>query len=252
MNQKGQSAISDAMFFLLVITALSALLFFFSTGYGEAINQYLVSQYKEEVIVSAIKTLVFTTTARTDNPQEQDNLLVLLREDYYNYSVNNNPAIPYPKVSEATKNIFVERIKSVMAPLLGSYDYMFYIYIPPYYLTAEGQNDQASAADVVLMIISLTEKENNANIRNYYYCEPKPDNSGTGMGFVNSALLPNLGNTYKPNENSLNLFVKGSSALAYMNFIVWSPITYPIKNKQGAEVVNFTDPNTMNCQIMQN
>ena len=43
-NEKGQSAITDAMFFLLIITALAALMFFFSTGYGKSINEIIQSK----------------------------------------------------------------------------------------------------------------------------------------------------------------------------------------------------------------
>jgi len=244
MNQKGQSAITDAMFFLLIITALAALMFFFSTGYGKSINEYIISQYKDEVIVSAVKTLVFSTTPRTElNPKEQDNIMVLIREDYYNYTVNHS-AVNNLKISDTTKTTFLKKVKSVMAPLLGSYDYMYYIYIPPYYIDSSSgeQTDNTGAEDVVLLLLSTTETDGQKAIRKYYYCNPV--GQPTGMALINNELLPRLGNTYKPIENSLNLFTSGEAVLAYMNFVVWSPISYPIKN------LDFADTTKMNCTLI--
>ncbi len=123
LNKKGQASLTDAMYFLIVISGLSTLMFVYTADYGIQISNQLDKQYKAEYATSALKTILNSSVSRDNNPnfkdsEEVDYLLALLKEDY---GVDG-------KLEKETKKIIAKKIQSVMLPLQPTFDYVFYIY----------------------------------------------------------------------------------------------------------------------------
>ena len=124
MNSSGQAALTDALYFLLIVSGLSTMLFFYAGTYGNDVQQRVTDQYIREYTTSALETIVYSSTPRIagetlDEATEVDYLLAAIKEDFADDS----------KLSE-TKAALSQNIEGVMQPIAGSYDYLFYIYKP--------------------------------------------------------------------------------------------------------------------------
>ncbi|MDP6670836.1 MAG: hypothetical protein QGI60_03400, partial [archaeon] len=64
VNEKGQAAVTDAIYFLMIVSGLSTLLFFFSVNYGASVEEQLGLEYLSEYAVSAQKTLLYSSITR--------------------------------------------------------------------------------------------------------------------------------------------------------------------------------------------
>lgn len=122
-QSKGQAAITDAMYFLIISTTLAAFLFVFSLHFGEAMSEKIQGQELQEYTSSALKTILYTTIPRQnagDPSLESDFLLAAVKEDFADDQKLND-----------TATIIQSDVKAAMLPLLGSYDYIFYFEINP-------------------------------------------------------------------------------------------------------------------------
>ncbi len=141
-KNKGQAAITDALFFLTIIVALSVLLFKFSASYGERIDVATSNLYFKEYTNSALKTIFYSEIPLsfdkeiTNNTEEIDYLMTAIKSDYFSdkkigFSEINQMSNP----DDTSKPLFdadipkfqlYNTIKAVMHPM-PNYDYLFYL-----------------------------------------------------------------------------------------------------------------------------
>ncbi|HIH21834.1 MAG: hypothetical protein J4478_01140 [Candidatus Diapherotrites archaeon] len=122
MSAKGQAAVTDALFLLLVVGILSASLTVFSIQYGSTIQKYISSQYIIDFETSALKTMLYSTVSRDSgktvyDAKQVDYLLAVVKEDYLDDADLNS----------TTKDILRSALKISMKPLSSSFDYLFLI-----------------------------------------------------------------------------------------------------------------------------
>jgi len=143
-NQKGQAAITDALFFLTIIVTLSVLLFKFSSTYGDRIDLATSNLYFKEYSNSAMKTIFYSEvpldySLDVDKADEVDYLMTSIKADYFKDGViGKTPPGPggndhlyineiSGEESDIAKYNLYHTIKAVMYPL-PTYDYIFYLY----------------------------------------------------------------------------------------------------------------------------
>jgi len=124
LNQKGQAALTDALYFLLIVSALSTFLFFFAANYGQTMNQRVIEQYWREYSTGALETILYSSTPRIagqslENAAEIDYLLAAVKEDFADDA----------EIDE-TREVLAQNITGIMQPLAGGFDYFFYFYLP--------------------------------------------------------------------------------------------------------------------------
>ncbi len=126
MNSRGQAAITDALFFLVIVMSLVVFLFFFTSQYGRSVGEYSDSKYSSDYASSALKTVLYSSFARDGLPlcieescsKEVDFLIAAIKEDYA-----DDKNINY------FKDELTESIKLVMKPVRNSFDFMLFIKI---------------------------------------------------------------------------------------------------------------------------
>jgi len=187
-KNKGQAAITDALFFLTIIVTLSVLLFRFSSTYGDRIELATSNLYFKEYSNSAMKTIFYTevpldfSQGITANTLEVDYLMTSIKSDFYKDGVigdGGDTSDPTNinkieiKSSDIQKFNLYHTIKAVMNPL-PTYDYLFYLY-----------NVTDPKFEYVLIKINTFTTEDSDNLRpyetnfnpddtkpNYYLCNP--------------------------------------------------------------------------------
>lgn len=134
-TKKGQAAITDALFFLLIIVALSVLMFKYSSTYGDRIDKASYDLYYKEYTNSVLKTIFYTSTPldfdlNLYSSLQNDYLMTQVKQDYYAHGkigigdINNLVKGDYLDLSKY--NLFYT-LKATMKPL-ESHDYLFYLY----------------------------------------------------------------------------------------------------------------------------
>ena len=125
-SRRAQSSVTDALFFLLICSMLTALLFYFGTRYGEAANAEYLRNYQNDFAKSALKTLMYSSTPRQPglelsdpNLKEIDYLIPMIKED-----IARNSRV------RDFNGAFRDNIEAIMRPFVGAFDYMVYIYVP--------------------------------------------------------------------------------------------------------------------------
>ena len=121
---KGQAALSDSLYFLLIVSILSAFLFFFAANYGTTMQQRVEAQYWREYSTGALETILYSSTPRIagqtlEDAPEVDYLLAAVKEDFADDST-----------IDETKEVLAQNIFGIMQPISTAFDYLFYIYMP--------------------------------------------------------------------------------------------------------------------------
>ncbi|MCR4335361.1 MAG: hypothetical protein NUV57_02380 [archaeon] len=123
MNQKGQAAVTDALYFLLIVTSLSIFLFGFANSYGESVRILIGDEYNSTFATNALKSILYSSTTRdpsqniSDPNAEIDYLLAIVKEDYADDQ----------KINDNEKKVLGKAIRSIMSPVGDTFDYMFTI-----------------------------------------------------------------------------------------------------------------------------
>lgn len=129
MGMKGQAAVTDALYFLLIVSFLSIFLFNFVNTYGNNLEEQINDQYNTNFANNALKTILYSSTPREaggtiygslPDDAEIDYLLSLLKEDYFDDG----------KINDNEKKVLGETIASVLRPVEDNLDYIFYISAP--------------------------------------------------------------------------------------------------------------------------
>lgn len=127
LKQKGQAAVTDALFLLVIVVGISSLLYLFSSNYGFGTSAYLTSHYESDFATAAIKTILFTSVphlaeADIKETKEIDYLVTSVKQSY---SAENSPTGRY--LDDETFFRLRDRIRQVLKPMETSKDYLFYI-----------------------------------------------------------------------------------------------------------------------------
>lgn len=128
LNKRGQAAITDALFFLLIVSALATLLFLFINQYGIMVSDEVKRSYGTDYASSALKTILYGSVPRNAgeklaDAEEIDYLLAAIKEDYA-YKKDDGQQ----RLSPQMQKILYENISAIMQPLSKQFDYMFYVY----------------------------------------------------------------------------------------------------------------------------
>lgn len=129
LNKKGQAAVTDALFMLLIISGLCVMLFAFSSAYGQNISAHILRQYSVEYATDALKSILYSSTPRDpeisfEQAEEVDYLMAVVKEDYANFVGEKF------ELGIETKKLLKNNIEKVMRPLSDQFDYLFIIVTP--------------------------------------------------------------------------------------------------------------------------
>ncbi len=201
-GEKGQAAVTDALYFLMIVTFLSIFLFGFANSYGNTIKEKISNEYSTTFTTNALKTILYASTPRDaaktvyDNGAEIDYLLAAIKEDY-----SDDAAIG------PTEQVVLGRtILSVMRPIADTKDYAFTISIRPqeqsnrlgsiayiFFHTTNFETDSAALQGKALAKDYLIEKPGSPHHRDYL-CSPK-DGDYAVISKRLSRLFANIGPT---------------------------------------------------------
>lgn len=126
IGMRGQAAVTDTVYFLLIVSGLCVFLFGFANQYGAMVSEEVTRQYYVDFATSALKTVLYSSTPRDttqdlyDPDAEIDHLFAYVKEDYADDS----------KLTDATEHVMAENVIRAMAPIADSFDYLFYIFRP--------------------------------------------------------------------------------------------------------------------------
>jgi hypothetical protein len=134
VNSRGQAALMDSLFFLTIVAAITAMLFFYLTSYGGQMNEQLDSFYTKDFSADSLKVITYVNVLRDGTELQRhldgdycsggkcpapqfDYLLTLMKEDY-----SDNK-----KFSPETISAISLTLNSVLRPFDDSVDYAFYL-----------------------------------------------------------------------------------------------------------------------------
>jgi hypothetical protein len=127
LNNKGQAALMDSIFFLTIVSIVCTSLFFFAVNYGIRTDSQIDSFYSRDFSTDSLKVITYINVSRDGYSLEQiqdhglsfenDYLLALIKEDY---AKDKN-------ISGRTQKAIVRTLTDVMAPFDTSIDYSFYL-----------------------------------------------------------------------------------------------------------------------------
>ena len=128
-GQSGQAAITDALYFMLIVTGLCVFLFGFANTYGNNANQQFQSNYHSDFATDSMKTMLYSSIPRDveqtlydeSSNAEIDYLLAYIKEDYSDDG----------SLSMETRTVLADNIGRILAPIKDNFDYMFIIRLPP-------------------------------------------------------------------------------------------------------------------------
>lgn len=185
-GKKGQAAITDALFFLIIIVTLSVLMFRYSSTYGDRIEQASSDLYYKEYTNSVLKT-IFYVSAPLDfdlnlhKNMQNDYLMILVKQDYYAHGeigFSDMNTLSNDNYLDLAKYNLFHTLKTTMLPL-ESQDYLFYLYNNTgskfVYFTIKNTEfkiqGNTSGVDNVRGVTKYVLEENNPY--HYYLCDPE-------------------------------------------------------------------------------
>lgn len=205
-NKKAQAALTDSLFFLTIVMALSVLLFKFSVTYGDKIDLAVNDLYFKEYTNSVLKSIYYIDTPlnfdlNVESSLENDYLITSIKSSYLAYKkigFSDVNSIDFDNNQDIPKYNLMHTIISLMQPI-PNYDYIFYI-------ENKGNNK------IIFFILKLnyidddTEDENLIKTK-YYLCEPKNIDTIKPIVRKSNKLYSSSINTYFPeisNNNNIN------------------------------------------------
>jgi hypothetical protein len=237
INEKGQAALIDSLFFIVIVAAICTGLFYFAINYGSSPDVLINSFYSSDFAMDALKVITYVNVMRDGSPispsgnyttatfPEYDYLLALLKEDYAETST----------IGVQSKKAIANTVYSALKPFDDSLDYVFYI-----------AKEQTSVSDAkyMAMVIAVHDpyvpNQNNDELltdppnRVFYDCNPQRKN------ILEEKFFPELGSV----ESAY-----GKITLMDSPYIIGLH-TWVAKN---VEVINYVkDPANMdyNCSVL--
>ena len=129
LGNKGQAAITDALYFMLIVTGLCVFLFGFANTYGVNANQQIQSNYHSDFATDSLKTILYSSLPRNVSQSlydpaataEIDYLLAYIKEDYADDQ----------NLTMEARTVLANNIRRILSPIKDNFDYMFIIRLPP-------------------------------------------------------------------------------------------------------------------------
>src|SRR3989344_2784186 len=125
-SKRGQAAVTDALYFVLIITSLSIFLFGFANSYGDNVKQQISAESSTTFATNSLKAILYSSTPRdvrtslTESTAEVDFLLSIIKEDYYDDQ----------QIGPDERVVLGKAISSILNPVQDNFDYAFYLTIP--------------------------------------------------------------------------------------------------------------------------
>ncbi|VVB99336.1 Uncharacterised protein [uncultured archaeon] len=203
LGRRGQAAVTDAIYFLIVVSFLSIFLFSFANSYGNNVRDRISNEYSTTFATNALKTILYSSTPRDPSKgiygpsqaDEIDYLLALVKEDYADNA----------DISPSTRVVLGKTVSAVMRPVADSKDYLFYITIPTsnganqegkfVYIFAHSTNFETSAFSSSMPDYIVSMKTGNPSHRDYFCgvaTGPNAPDYGTLLALL-SRLFANVG-----------------------------------------------------------
>jgi hypothetical protein len=195
LDQRGQAALMDSIFFLTIVATITTSLFFFAVNYGLQTEDQINSFYSRDFATDSLKVISYINVSRDgrsiaelrSSPEvfENDYLLALIKEDYADKRV----------MSPGTTKAIARTLSEVLSSFDTSIDYTFYLlneseedYLFLLFATHEcDDGDDDSDGDGVTACKDIDEDLSDYITRKYFYCEPS-DNT-----ILETEIFPNAG-----------------------------------------------------------
>lgn len=246
LNCKGQAAMMDAIYLLVIVASLSVVLFNFSSSYGNTVSNYLSSQYGVDFVTSALKTILYSSVPKDalqlEDSKEIDYLLAFLKQDYASSKTSSTGDY---FLSLQAREVLRQSVKTAMSPMASRFDFAFFIqetqgsfnfvFIYLRLSTIEGKQIQAFKGGVAVLesVCPKGVKRFNANDSSpkdhrEYYCIAKDEKNINKM-------LQNAGDVSRTFTGITLGELKGASidtVSARVDLIMWLPTCIEIGNKE--------------------
>lgn len=174
MDRKGQAAITDALFFMMIVAGLATTLFVFTSSFGKDVSTFVEQSYNSTYATTALKTILYTNASRTgeslSQTKEADFLMTLIKEDYANPPAGDAENF---EVSAVSSKELIQNIDQIMKPINSANDYLIYI-------QAEGDTSQGGVLNFPLIYTKLLYSDNGVVGETAFFCTPP-----TGAEFRN-------------------------------------------------------------------
>lgn len=243
LMNKGQAAVTDALYFLLIVTGISILLFSFANSYGNSVSTKITSNYNTTFSTDALKTILYSSTPRDPDPSkslydsaeeiEVDHLLAFIKEDF-----SDDGAI-----SPETKQVLAKDIMGIMSPVSTNFDYAFYISVP---------NEKFP---LFFMKTTDTGKEADPDNRvSYFFCGEKPAGTFSDFGAFEdkiTALIVSVGETSSASSRIKLSRVDAQGTIdsgsnAQVDLVIWNATLIPSPDDNEKQFPFASDP-VWNC-----
>ena len=122
--QRGQAAITDALFTLLIVSSLCLMLYSFAATYGSDIISHFLRQYAVDYATDSLRTFLYCSAARqpdlnlNEDGAIPDHTLVLLKEAYFEMKTPNG------EFDINRVKTFISTLETIMQPIADQFDYM--------------------------------------------------------------------------------------------------------------------------------
>lgn len=126
INSRGQAAVTDSLYFLLIVTFLAIFLFGFANTYGNSVRTQVNDEFDTSFATNAMKSILYSSTSRdpaeqiNDPDAEIDYLLAMVKEDYADDA----------QIGAVERAVLAQTINSTLAPIQDTKDYIFTITVP--------------------------------------------------------------------------------------------------------------------------
>tara|TARA_Y100000310_G_scaffold181236_1_gene181140 strand:+ start:295 stop:1104 length:810 start_codon:yes stop_codon:yes gene_type:complete len=166
MNQKGQAAVTDALYFLLIVTFLSVFLFGFANSYGNSVRELITDEYNSTFATNALKSILYASTPRDpdydvfDDEAEIDYLLAILKEDYADDQ----------EIDLIERKVLGKTILSIMSPVGDTFDYIF---------TIQTSGESKEFVYIFIHITNFTKERANLVLARDFYTYSAEDDPNT-------------------------------------------------------------------------
>src|SRR3989344_744839 len=164
-NSRGQAAVTDALYFILIVTTLSIFLFGFANSYGSNVSSQINAESSTTFATNSLKTILYASTPRdaskslSDDTAEVDYLLSIIKEDYYDDQ----------NIGDAEKKVLGKAVSSILNPVQDNFDYAFYITIP----------SEKKFVFMYMHITNFEREEQSGELRNFVIYRPNEDERHT-------------------------------------------------------------------------
>ena len=255
LNSRGQAAITDALFFLLIVSSLSTLLFLFINQYGIMVSDEVKRSYGTDYASSALKTILYSSVPRNAgekladaDTQEIDYLLAAIKEDYA-YKKDDGQQ----RLSPEMQKTLYDNISAIMQPLEEHFDYMFYVY------RTDSPIDADEFAYLLLHIsrcktaISASERcPEDDKTHADYICSPKSLSVGSAVPDTIDNLIMCIPNSAQSVSNILLSKVADfesspKTVPARSAIMMWPAVYLQSENDPNCNI-NFTASRPWNCE----